>query len=165
MNKRIAVAFTGPSNNGKTTLVTKIATILTRNYKVAIVKNDPKDKAQFDIKGKDSYKFTQTGAEVVVTSPNRTTYFSNRHKSLNEIIDMLGVFEILIFEGLRTLPLPRIGVFRNKIDSSYFDYIDAIAIDDSIDLNQIYVDEDIDILDLNNPQGIVEWILSHAKEV
>ena len=65
------------SNSGKTTTIIKVANILQDSgYKVAIVKHDPKDKARFDKEGKDSYKFSQTGAEVVVTSPNKTTYFS-----------------------------------------------------------------------------------------
>jgi len=48
-NKRLAVAFTGPSNSGKTTLIEKLSIALQKDgYKVAIVKNDPKDKARFD---------------------------------------------------------------------------------------------------------------------
>lgn len=82
MNKRVAVAFTGPSNSGKTTLVEKVAKILIQEQKVAIIKNDPKDKAHFDVEGKDSHKFSQTGAEVIITSPTRTTYFSQRKKHL-----------------------------------------------------------------------------------
>lgn len=56
--KKIIVAFTGPSNSGKTTLIVKLSEILqSQKYKVCIIKNDPKDKAIFDKEGKDSYKF------------------------------------------------------------------------------------------------------------
>ncbi|NPA55929.1 MAG: molybdopterin-guanine dinucleotide biosynthesis protein B [Epsilonproteobacteria bacterium] len=158
-----AVAFTGPSNSGKTTLIEKIASRLISTYKIAIIKNDPSNKAQFDKEGKDSYKFYQTGAEVVVTSPTRTTYFSHRQKNLDEIIHMLGEFDYLFVEGLKYLPLPRIGVFRNEIDNSYFDYIKAVAIDDTIDKNTI--PSTIDILDLNNIDQIISWILKNAKEI
>ena len=119
MSKRVAVAFTGPSGSGKTTLVKKISNILIKTRKVAIIKNDPKDKAVFDVEGKDSDTFSKTGAEVVVTSPTRTTYFSQREKTLEEIIAMIHTFDILLVEGLKTLPLPRIAIFRNKIDESY----------------------------------------------
>ena len=44
MHHRVAIAFTGPSGSGKTTLVEKISKHLIENYKVAIIKNDPKDK-------------------------------------------------------------------------------------------------------------------------
>jgi molybdopterin-guanine dinucleotide biosynthesis protein B len=165
VSKRVAVAFTGPSNSGKTTLVEKVAQILIKERKVAIIKNDPKDKAQFDVEGKDSHKFSQTGAEVVVTSPTRTTYFSQREKTLDDIVAMINDFDILLVEGLKTLPLPRIAVFRNKIDESYFACSEAIAIDNTIDIGNYSIPENIDILDLNNTAQIIEWINAHAKQL
>ncbi len=165
VNKRVAVAFTGPSNSGKTTLVEKIAKILIQERKVAIIKNDPKDKAQFDVEGKDSYKFSQTGAEVVVTSPTRTTYFSQREKTLDEIVSMISDFDILLVEGLKTLPLPRIAIFRNTIDESYFPCSEAIAIDGTVDRDLYDIPSHIDILDLNNTAQIIEWINTHAKNI
>jgi len=157
------VAFTGPSNSGKTTLIEKIAKRLISSYKLAIIKNDPGDKANFDTPGKDSYKFFQTGAEVVITSPTRTTYFSHRQKSLNEIVDMVKDFDILLVEGLKYLPLPRIGVFRGKIDESYFRYVKAVAIDNSIDKSKI--PNHIEILDLNNIDEIIDWVLNNAVDI
>ncbi len=165
MRKRFAVAFTGPSNSGKTTLIEKVARTLIGDYKIAIVKNDPKDKAVFDVKGKDSWKFFQTGAEVVVTSPTRTTYFSHRHRRIEEIVRMVDDFDYLLVEGLKTLPLPRIAVFRNEIDESYFPYSEAIAVDDSVDTADYEIPKEIDILDLNDTAQVVEWIKKHAKGV
>ncbi|WP_024787907.1 MULTISPECIES: molybdopterin-guanine dinucleotide biosynthesis protein B [unclassified Lebetimonas] len=160
---RKAVAFTGPSNSGKTTLIEKIAKRLISSYKIAIIKNDPADKAQFDKEGKDSYRFYSTGAEVVVTSPTRTTYFSHRQKSLDEIINMINDFDILLVEGLKYLPLPRIGIFRGDVDESYFRYIKAVAVDESVDKSKI--PQNIEILNLNDTDQIIEWVLNNAKEV
>ena len=165
MNKRVAVAFTGPSGSGKTTLVEKVSRELIKNRKVAIIKNDPKNKAVFDVEGKDSYKFYQTGAEVVVTSPTRTTYFSQKEKSLDEIVAMINDFDILLVEGLKTLPLPRIAIFRNKIDEDYFDCSEAIAIDHTIDPTTYDIPENIDILDLNDLEQIIEWISKNAISI
>jgi molybdopterin-guanine dinucleotide biosynthesis protein B len=165
MKKRVAVAFTGPSNSGKTTLIEKIAKKLLLEQEVAIVKNDPKDKAIFDIAGKDSDKFTKTGAEVVVTSPTRTTYFSQRQKSLDEIVALFHHFDILLVEGLKTLPLPRIAIFRNSIDESYFECSEAIAVDDSVCLANYTIPSNITLLDLNNTDQIIEWIKLHAKDI
>lgn len=167
MKKRLAVAFTGPSNSGKTTLILKVARKLIHehNKEVAIIKHDPKDKARFDVEGKDSYKFSDTGAEVIVTSPTRTTYFSQRHKELDEMIELFKDFDILLVEGLKNLPLPRISVFRNTIESEYFEYMDALAIDHSIDLKEYQVAEKIEVLDLNDPDTVIEWIFTNAKEV
>jgi molybdopterin-guanine dinucleotide biosynthesis protein B len=160
---RKAVAFTGPSNSGKTTLIEKISKKIISTYKIAIIKNDPSDKAKFDTEGKDSYKFYNTGAEVVVTSPKRTTYFSHKQKSLDEIVDMINDFDYLLVEGLKYLPLPRLAVFRNEIDESYFPYIKAVAIDDTIDKNLI--PKEIEILDLNNVDEVISWVLNNAKEI
>ena len=165
VKKRLAVAFTGPSNSGKTTLIEKVARRLVPDHAVAIVKNDPKDKAIFDVEGKDSWKFFQTGAEVVVTSPTRTTYFSHRQKSIDEIVAMVSDFDYLLVEGLKTLPLPRLAVFRGEIDESYFDYSESIAVDDTVDLNRYTIPEGIDILDLNDTDQILGWIQTHAKAV
>lgn len=162
---RKAVAFTGPSNSGKTTIIQKVASILLDDYKVAIIKNDPKDKARFDVEGKDSFKFFQTGAEVAVVSPNRTTYFSHKSQTLDEMIDLFGDFDFLLVEGLKTLPLPRITIFRNRVDEAYFDCSDAMAIDDTIDPEKETIPDHIDILDLNSPEAVIEWIMKNAKEV
>jgi len=165
VKNRVAVAFTGPSNSGKTTLIEKVAKTLIANRKVAIIKNDPKDKAIFDTDGKDSDKFSKTGAEVVITSPTRTTYFSKREKTLDDIVSMINDFDILLVEGLKTLPLPRIAIFRNSIDESYFECSEAIAIDESITLTDYAIPKHITLLDLNNTTQIIEWINTHAKEI
>jgi len=167
LSKRLAVAFTGPSNSGKTTLILKVARKLIHehNLKVAIIKHDPKDKARFDVEGKDSYKFSDTGAEVIVTSPNRTTYFSQRQSELEDMIRLFDDFDFLLVEGLKNLPLPRISIFRDTLDTDYFSYMDALATDNSIDTTEYELPKEIDILDLNNPDEIVSWIFKNAKKV
>jgi len=167
LSKRLAVAFTGPSNSGKTTLILKITRKLIHEYgkEVAIVKHDPKDKARFDVSGKDSYKFSDTGAEVIVTSPTRTTYFSQKNKDLDEMVKLFDKFDVLLVEGLKNLPLPRISVFRNSLDSEYFPYMNALAVDNSVKIDNYDIPEGVDILDLNNPDKIISWILKNAKEV
>ena len=167
MKKRLAVAFTGPSNSGKTTLILKVARKLINEHQkqVAIIKHDPADKAQFDVVGKDSYKFSDTGAEVIVTSPNRTTYFSKRNKDLEEMIRLFDSFDILLVEGLKNLPLPRISIFREQLDEDYFPFMNALAIDDTIQLTDYNMPKNVEILDLNNPNQVIDWIFKNAKEV
>ncbi len=156
-----AVAFSGPSNSGKTTLIEKLSNILSKDNKVVIIKHDPKDKAKFDVDGKDSHKFFESGADTVVLSPTRTTYFSHQRREVEEIIEALN-FDYLLVEGLKEIKLPRISIFRNEINKSYLPYSNAIAIDDSVKAPS---DLKLDVLDLNNTNQILEWINKNAKVV
>ncbi len=162
--KRLIIAFSGPSNSGKTTTIVKISTILQqKGFKVCIIKHDPKDKAVFDTVGKDSYKFSQTGADVAVVSPNKTTLLKKGTSSIQELINLFDDFDYLLVEGLKTLEIPRISIFRDKLDESYFPMTNAIACDDSI--NKEDIPSNIDKLDLNNPQELIKWIDKNAKRV
>jgi len=160
--KRLAIAFTGPSNSGKTTIIEKISKQLSKNYKIAIIKHDPKDKAEFDKEGKDSYKFFNSGADVAVVSPTRTTVFKHQSSNLNELVEYFKDFDLLLVEGLKTWELPRIGVFRGKIEESYLPFVDAVAIDNTIDKETI---KDKIVLDLNNTQEIIDYIFKNAKKI
>jgi molybdopterin-guanine dinucleotide biosynthesis protein B len=162
--KRLVVAFSGPSNSGKTTAIVKIASILNdSSFKVCIVKHDPKDKAMFDKEGKDSFKFSQTGADVAVVSPNKTTFFKKSTSTIDELIELFQDFDYLLVEGLKTLELPRISIFRERLDESYFGVTKAVACDETINVSEI--PEGIDILDLNNPEEMILWINKNAKRV
>ena len=161
--KRLTIAFTGQSNSGKTTLIEKIATILIGNgFKVCIMKHDPKDKATFDVAGKDSDRFSKTGANVAVVSPNRTTIFKKETSTIEEIIEMFDEFDYLLVEGLKWLALPRICVARNELNFDYFECSDILAID-NIDSNTI--PNNMKYLNLNDPQTIIDWININAKRV
>ncbi len=158
--KRLGIAFSGPSNSGKTTLILKVAKrFLESNLKVAIVKHDPSDKAKFDVEGKDSYKFSSLGVDVVVTSPTRTTYFNKSQKDLNDIVKMIDNFDILIVEGLKTLPLPRISIFRDSIEESYLKFSNAIA------TNNLKYSGELKHFNINDDLNISKWILENAKKL
>lgn len=158
--KRLGIAFSGPSNSGKTTLILKVAKrFLESNLKVAIVKHDPGDKAKFDVEGKDSYKFSSLGVDVVVASPTRTTYFNKSQKNLNDIVKMIDNFDILIVEGLKTLPLPRISIFRDSIEESYLKFSNAIA------TNNLKYSGELEHFDINDDLNISRWILENAKKL
>ena len=116
--KKIVVAFTGPSNSGKTTLITKLSNYLKeQNFKICIVKHDPKDKAVFDTVGKDSYKFSQTGADVAVVSPNKTTLFKQETSSLNEKGTRYPFSHFGHFGNMQLFSL--IFTSQNRFNSSY----------------------------------------------
>ena len=136
--KRLIVAFSGPSNSGKTTAIVKVASILQDNgFKVCI--------------------------DVAVVSPNKTTLFKKNTSTIDEMIELFQDFDYLLVEGLKTLELPRISIFRDRLDESYFAVTDAIACDETINKDEI--PDNIDKLDLNNPEELIQWIDKNAKRV
>jgi len=157
-----AIAFTGPSGSGKTTLIEKIAHRLVPSRQVAVIKHDPGDKARFDREGKDSDRFFKTGADVAVVSPTRTSLFTHRSRTIESLAALFDDFDLLMVEGLKTLPLPRLAVFRGTIDPEYLPVVSAIAVDKSIDPERSHLPAHITVLDLNNIESIIEWIDQHA---
>jgi len=163
--KRLAVAFTGPSNSGKTTLILNLSKLLKqKGFKVAIIKHDPHNKAVVDKEGKDSWKFYQSGAEVALVSPTRTTIFKQSSKTIKEIANYFDDFDYLLVEGLKTLPLPRICVVRNEINPDYFDISDTLAVDfDTISKN--ILPKNMNILNLYDLENIIKWIDTNGKKI
>lgn len=158
--KQLIMAFSGPSNSGKTTLIQKLARhFIAQNLKVLIIKHDPADKASFDINGKDSFQFFQSGAEVMVLSPTRTTLFSHKNRDILEAVKLAGDFDLCLVEGLKSLNLPRISVFCKEIDESYFAFSQAIASYEKI------THQTLTWLNLNDIESICHYILKNAKNL
>ena len=157
-----AVAFTGNSNSGKTTLIQKLILLLTPQKSVSIIKHDPKNKANIDTEGKDSDIFYKAGANVAILSPIQTTFRFHHSFDLDKAIQKFEHCDYLFVEGLKEIPLPRICVAREMIDERFFPYIDAVAIDSSISKDSI--PKHLAILNLNQPQEILEWINANIKD-
>ncbi|MDO7253554.1 molybdopterin-guanine dinucleotide biosynthesis protein B [Helicobacter cappadocius] len=158
------VAFTGKSNSGKTTLIEKIIKVLHPSYCVAAIKHDPKNKAQIDTEGKDSYKFFQAGADVVIASANKTTMMFQDALDMEFLYKMFYKKDYVFIEGLKELELPRICVVRDEIDEKYIPYSDAFALDMSVK-NISILPSGVCVLDVNNPKEIIEWIDKNARKI
>ncbi len=159
--KQLAIAFTGPSGSGKTTIIEKISKKLSAKYKIAIIKHDPKNKALFDQEGKDSDRFFKSGADVAVISDVKTTIFKHKSSTLQELASNFGEFDLLIVEGLKTWDLPRIGIFRGKIEPDYLPYLQAVAVDNTVPKKQL---EGLNaaVLNLNDTDEIIKYIWKNA---
>lgn len=156
------IAFTGPSGSGKTTLIIKIIEVLKSTHNITVIKNDPSNKAVFDTPGKDSHKFYESGANVLVASPQKVSCFSHQRDKFDDLLKMCTNSDFVFVEGLKYLDLPRLAIFRDKLEKSYLPYIGAAAVL-NVDKNEF--PEDIEVLDLDNIDEIVAWIYKNAKEV
>lgn len=158
------VAFTGKSNSGKTTIIEKITMILSPHHSVAIIKHDPKNKAQIDTEGKDSYRFFQSGADVVIASSAKTTMMFQNPLDIDFLCKFFSDRDYVFIEGLKELDFPRICVARDAIDEEYISYSDAFALDKNIK-NHSNLPLNAPVLDINNPEEIIEWIDKNARKI
>lgn len=63
------------------------------------------------------------------------------------------------------MPYPRIAIFRNALDEDYFPHSNALAIDDSVDLDKYNIPENLDILNLNDTNELCAWIEKNATTI
>jgi molybdopterin-guanine dinucleotide biosynthesis protein MobB len=104
------VAFSG---TGKTTLIEKlIAELRSRGLRVAVIKHDAHE-FEIDREGKDSWRFTQAGAEITaVVSATKAAIMENRPIGLDDLFGKITDVDLIITEGFKTGPWPKIAVHR-----------------------------------------------------
>lgn len=106
------VAFGGVSGSGKTTLIEKLVLLARPRYEILVIKHDPKNKAEFDTRGKDSYRFFHAGADVVLSSEVKSAIFLHERQEVLELCARFSFKDFIFIEGYKDLPLPRICVAR-----------------------------------------------------
>jgi molybdopterin-guanine dinucleotide biosynthesis adapter protein len=112
-----AIGFAGWSGAGKTTLIVRLIPELNRRgLSVSTIKHAHHG---FDVDqpGKDSYEHRAAGArEVVVVSANRLALMQELRgapePSLAELMQMLKPVDLVLVEGFKGDPLPKIEVLR-----------------------------------------------------
>ena len=108
------IAIVGKSGSGKTVIMEKlIREFKARGYRVGAVKHAHQT-VDLDAPGKDTWRFSQAGSDVVaVSSPSRITIFNNldHEPVLEETVMLLGVnYDIVLAEGFKTARAPKIEV-------------------------------------------------------
>jgi len=125
------VGIVGWKNSGKTTLAAKLIAELTRRrYRVASVKHAHHD-ADVDHEGTDSFRLRAAGAvEVALVTARRWAIMHElgdaAEPTLGETLARLSPADIVIVEGYKREPIPKIEVRRLAAKQS-----DPIAPDDA----------------------------------
>ena len=111
------VFLAGYSNSGKTTVMASLIRIIKqRGYRVAAVKHAAHGYTM-DPPGTDSWHYAEAGADqVVVAGPESLSIheFYQSEKSLGEIMDRIENVDIILVEGYKNQPGPKIEIFRQE---------------------------------------------------
>lgn len=115
------VCIVGKSGAGKTTLIERlIPEIKKRGYKIGTLKHDVHG-FEMDKEGKDTWKHKKAGASaVLISSSNRIGFISDVEKEMEppELVrKFLAQVDIVIAEGYKKSPLPKIEVHRDEVSS------------------------------------------------
>jgi molybdopterin-guanine dinucleotide biosynthesis protein B len=111
------IGFAGWSGAGKTTLIVKLIPELNRRgLSVSTIKHAHHN-FDLDQPGKDSYEHRVAGAEeVLVASANRVALMRElrgaAEPSLAELLRLLKPVDLVLVEGFKRDPLPKIEIFR-----------------------------------------------------
>jgi len=119
MSMRV-IGLAGWSGSGKTTLITKVIPVLVgRGLKVATIKH-AHHAFDLDRPGKDSWLHREAGAsEVVVASSRRWALVHELRDepelSLADLLAKLSPADLVIIEGFKRHPHPKIEIYRPSL--------------------------------------------------
>lgn len=166
--KKPVLGFAAYSGTGKTTLLIQLLPLLkSKGLSVAMIKHAHHD-FDIDMPGKDSYELRKAGADQVLIASNfrralMTETPEGGEPALEELIAGLNldVIDLILVEGYRHLPFPKIELHRPSTNKALIypndSNIVAVASDENIDTGGLA------LLDLNNPQEVVEFIWKWLK--
>ncbi len=139
-----AIAFVGYQNAGKTTLVERVITELTRaGVRVGTVKHHGHAGFDIDVPGKDSWRHAQAGSRHVgLICADRYAEYADTAAELplDELLARYTDVDVVLVEGYKAAGLPNVVVARSGVDrmrgASSLDLIDertvALACNDAL---------------------------------
>ena len=157
--------FAGWSGSGKTTLIEKlIPRFVKRGMRVSLIKH-AHHTFDVDHPGKDSYRHRHAGAnEVLVTSSRRWVLMHElrgaQEPSFDEQLKHLSPGDLLIVEGFKHAPIPKLEVWRAVTGEALLHPQDAHIVAVASDVK---VDTKLPLLDLNDDAGIAAFIVKHLR--
>lgn len=168
------LGFVAYSGTGKTTLLKKLIPVLSENnIRIAIIKHTHHE-FDIDIPGKDSYELRKAGADqVLVASSQRWALMTETPESGEARLDVLvkkldtSHIDLILVEGFKHVHYPKIECHRPSLGHELMCLEDksiiAIATD-QIPAQTSITDAAIPLLDLNNPEQIVNFIQTEILE-
>jgi len=158
--KPLILSIIGKSDSGKTTLILRLLPELKqRGLKVAVAKHCPCG-FDLDIKGKDSWKFTQAGADATFLSSDKHEALIRPKDGLSSINERLqnyfSDFDIVLMEGYTNEPgIKKIQIIRKGIGAMDISSEEVVAY-----ISDTTSDTDNPVYNLNDISGIISFIIT-----
>ena len=157
--------ITGWKNAGKTSVMERlVAEFVARGLRVSTLKH-AHHRFEIDHEGRDTFRHRAAGAaEVLVSSGTRWALMSelrgDPEPALDELIAKMTLVDLVLIEGWKTSPHPKLEVWRAETGHPLIapgdETIRAVASDTSLDL-------DIPVLDLNDTQALADFVQSEVR--
>jgi molybdopterin-guanine dinucleotide biosynthesis adapter protein len=154
--------FAAWSGSGKTTLMERLIPLfVARGLRVSVIKHAHHG---FDVDqpGKDSFRHRQAGAsEVLVSSGARWALMHELRGApelgLTELIDRLSPCDLLLIEGFKREPVPRIEVHRQATGAPllYPDDANILAV-----ASDVALEAPIPVFALDDPAALADFLLA-----
>ncbi|MEO5693128.1 MAG: molybdopterin-guanine dinucleotide biosynthesis protein B [Usitatibacter sp.] len=157
------IGIAGFSGSGKTTLIEKVVPLLVaRSLRVSLVKHAHH---QFDVDqpGKDSYRHRHAGcSEVLVSSSSRWALMHELRgapeQSLQEALKHLSPCDLVLVEGFKAEPIPKIEVHRKSANAPLLhpedSHIVAVVTDEPLQTP-------LPQLPLDDAEAVARFIVQH----
>lgn len=111
------ISFAGYSNSGKTTLLKALIPLFkAHGLRIAVLKHDTHN-FEIDHQGRDTWEYANAGADIIaISSPEKVAYIESRETELSvwTLIDSVENADIILIEGYKSEPLPKIEVRRRS---------------------------------------------------
>ena len=156
--------FAGYSGSGKTTLIEKLIPLfMARGVSVSLIKH-AHHTFEIDQPGKDSFRHRKAGCtEVLVSSSRRWALMHElrgaAEPALPELIKHMAPCDLLLVEGFKREPIPKLEVYRAEVGEPLIHPHDhnivAIATDARLETK-------LPQFDLNTPADIAGFVLRHV---
>lgn len=166
MHKNIPVlGIAAYSGTGKTTLLRKVLPSLrAHGLRVAMIKH-AHHSFDTDVPGKDSYELRKAGAtQMLVASRHRWALVTETGDAaeprLEELLTHLdhGNTDLILVEGFKAEAFPKIELHRPSLGNPLLCSLDRSIIAVAVDAPLAH-DPGIPVLDLNQPEQIIDFIL------
>jgi molybdopterin-guanine dinucleotide biosynthesis protein B len=149
------LAFVGFSGSGKTTLVSQIVIQLKqKGYRIGVLKHDAHS-FQMDVEGKDTYKYSEAGADLVAISSTTKLNILEQFPiplALDEILQRFSGVDLILIEGYKQANIPKILVARTLAQLALYSQLDRI-----IAIASILNPDDSEIFNLLKQPSIIPF--------